>query len=229
LGASATGGVAVTVGVCGWCSAGIGATVGGSGADGGENIGGAALGAANRGGEACGIAGGAPNFGCACGGGKLGCGAGVGCGARAGAAAAATAAEPHDEPGIGACAAEDCTGVTGWGLAPTLLNETGSDEIARGFANGMTFAGAGAGPDRTDGSFCGEREPVGDGAADAFGARDGGGSFLTSTVVTSPISCCRGTLGMTRNSVTGSCATFGRGGLRWFIAGADASAKQSPA
>lgn len=76
-------------------------------------------------------------------------------------------------------------------LEPTLLNETGRDEIARGFAKGMTLAGAGvAAPDTIEGIGWAEREPVGDG--EAFD-RDGGGTFRTSTEVASPASSGRGT------------------------------------
>src|SRR5690606_24505898 len=92
---------------------------------------------------------------------------------------------------IGALVIGACTCKVG-GLEPTLLNSTGSDEIARGFANGMTFAGGGvAAPDRTDGSGAPEREPVGAGIG-RFAER-GGGTRLASTTVTSPTSCCRGT------------------------------------
>jgi hypothetical protein len=104
-----------------------------------------------------------------------------------------------------------CTLVTDCELTPTLLNSTGSDEIARGFVNGMTFAGVGvcvAGPDRTDGSGAPEREPVG-GGTDAFGILDGG-AVRTSTLVTSPASTSRAACGRTLSVVTGSCANFGR-------------------
>ena len=123
--------------------------------------------------------------------------------------------EPHDPVLIGAC-----TAVIDSELEPTLLNWTGSDEIARGFANGMTFAGAGvAPPDRIDGSDCAEREPVGGGGD--LSCR-GGGALRTSTEVTSPASTRpRGTWGITRKFVTGSCANFGRD-FRLLIARGDA-------
>ena len=75
----------------------------------------------------------------------------------------------------------------------------------------MTFAGAGvAAPDTIEGIGCAEREPVGAGK-DPFATRErGGGTFLTSTEVTSPASTCRGAGGITRKLVTGSCANFGR-------------------
>jgi hypothetical protein len=133
----------------------------------------------------------------------------------AGAAAVATAAEPQ-ELGWG-----DWTAVSCSELVPILLNWTGSEEIARGFANGMTLAGAGvAPPDRIDGSCIGAREPVG-GGAELFGVLDGGGTARVSTVVTSPTSMSRGTFGITRKLVTGSCANFGRD-FRLLIARVDA-------
>lgn len=169
---------------------------------------------------------------CANGCGGCGSGCGCGCGARAGAVAEAIAAEPHELATTGAEPSGDALAigadpngdalaigalVTGdlvpgeldiaGELALTLLNSTGSDEIARGFANGMTFAGAGvAAPDRIDGSGAPEREPVGNGAGRAGRAERGGGTRRASTVVASPISCCRGAFGMTRSCVTGSCA-----------------------
>jgi hypothetical protein len=121
---------------------------------------------------------------------------------------------------LGVVAIGECTEVISPELAPTLLNETGSDEIARGFANGMTFAGGGvAVPDRTEGSCAPEREPVG-GGAELFGILEGG-AVRTSTAVTSPTSTSRGSLGITRNCVTASCASFGRD-LRLLIARGDA-------
>jgi len=113
------------------------------------------------------------------------------------------------------------TAVISFVLEPTLLNETGSDEIARGFANGMTFAGGGvAVPDRTEGSGAPEREPVG-GGAELFGDLDGGGTFRTSTEVASPAATSCRDLGITRNCVTGSCAILGRD-FRLLIARGDA-------
>lgn len=138
----------------------------------------------------------------------------------AGDAAAATAADPH-EPGVGPLTIGEWTAVTSFELEPTLLNETGSDEIARGFANGMTLAGGGvAPPDNTDGSCAFEREPVG-GGIELFGDLVGGGTLRTSTVVTSPASTPRGSFGITRNCVTGSCAILGRD-FRLLIARGDA-------
>jgi hypothetical protein len=140
--------------------------------------------------------------------------------------AAATAAEPQlpaIEGGVlfGALVigARDAPMVE---LVPTLLNSTGSDEIARGFANGMTFVGAGvAAPDRIEGSPPPEREPVGAGAC--FAER-GGGKRRASTTVTSPTSWLRGTFGITRKLVTGSCAMYGRD-FRVLIGRADAVQK----
>jgi hypothetical protein len=109
--------------------------------------------------------------------------------------------------------------VTACELEPTLLNCTGIDEIARGFVNGMTFAGAGVAlPDRTDGSGAPGREPVGDGL-EGFANR--AGAERTSTLVTSPASTSRGAWGITRNVVTGSCAKFGRD-FRLLIGSSDA-------
>jgi len=143
------------------------------------------------------------------------CGTGAG-GCGAGAAAAATEADPQL---LGVVVTiGDRTAVISFVLEPTLLNETGSDEIARGFANGMTFAGGGVAlPDRTDGIGAPEREPVGGG----FGVLDRGGRLRTSTEVASPTSTPRGTLGITRNCVSGSCAILGRD-FRVLIARGDA-------
>jgi hypothetical protein len=219
MGAAATGGGAVTAGegtgaigaagvVFGGCANGWARAAGTNGWGAGRN-------------DGCAVGGnavGAPNVGCAAGGANVGraagaggIGAGVGCGKRAGAVAAASAAERQLVPGIGALV----IGARAAGADRTGLNSTGKDEIARGFANGITFVGvAVALPDRIDGSGAPEREPVGEAGARSTRALradlDGGGTRRASTMVASSPSNGRGTWGMTRSCVTGSCAILGR-------------------